>query len=193
MPMRVTFELSDRDLEYFRETLTAIELRSAEISSEELVARAASLLKELPTDAPEFVLERASKLRSMVEMVKDDEWRLQGDDREGVVRALSYLADPKDLIPDAIPGIGFLDDAIMIELVVRELQHELDAYTDFCRLRDKKDQILKSGRAGATSREEWLEAKRDRLQARMRRRRRRRAATRVPRAGVSHKSPFSLW
>ena len=36
------------------------------------------------------------------------------------------------MIPDDIPIIGFIDDAIMIELVVRDLAAEIDAYADFC-------------------------------------------------------------
>jgi len=193
MPLKVTFELSDQDLEYFRKALAEVKVRAAGVSSDELVERAAETLNELPTDAPEFVLERTEKLRSMIDMVNDVDWRLEGEDRERVVRALSYFADPKDLIPDAIPGIGFLDDAIMIELVVQELEHELDAYADFCRMREKKDVILKSTDSGPTDRKEWLEARRVQLQGRMQRRRRRRSAASRSRQGVTRRSPLSLW
>lgn len=192
MPLKVTFELSDKDLKYFRKALAEVKTRSSSIPTDKLIALATDALEELPTDAPEFVIERTDKLRAMIEMVNDDEWRLQGKDRERVVRALSYFADPKDLIPDAIPGIGFLDDAIMIELVVQELKHEIEAYTDFCRLREKKDAILKTKDSGPTSREEWLEARRVQLQSRMRRRRRRRTSSRSS-TGMRTKSPLSLW
>lgn len=195
MPMKVTFELSDRDLKYFRKTLKEAHQRSAKIKAEKLIANAAQTLAELPTDAPEFVLERTEKLRSMIEMVQDEEWRLEGKDRERVVRALSYFADPTDLIPDAVPGIGYLDDAIMIELVVRELKHEIDAYADFCRLRKQKDSILRKagGDAGPTHRDEWLDARRRQLQDRMRRRRRRRPTGRSGSGTRRTKSPLSLW
>ncbi len=195
MPMKVTFELSDRDLKYFRKTLAEANSRSSRIPTDELIANAAETLEELPTDAPEFVLERTEKLRSMIEMVQDQEWRLEGKDRERVVRALSYFADPKDLIPDAVPGIGYLDDAIMIELVVRELKHEIEAYADFCQLREKKDLILKKSRDAdtPTNREEWLEARRMQLQQRMHRRRRRRSAASKGARVRRTKSPLSLW
>jgi uncharacterized membrane protein YkvA (DUF1232 family) len=194
MPLKVTFELSDHDLDYFRQALADVKVRAANVSSDELIERAAETLNELPTDAPEFVLERTKKLSSMIDMVNDKEWRLEGEDRERVVRALSYFADPKDLIPDAIPGIGFLDDAIMIELVVQELTHELEAYADFCKMRDKKDVILQSRSGGPTDREEWLEARRIQLQSRMQRRRRRRNSSgRSSRQSGPRKSPLSLW
>lgn len=193
MPLKVTFELSDKDLKYFKTALAEVKTRTATIPAEKLIALATDALDELPTDAPEFVIERTTKLRAMIEMVNDEEWRLTGKDRERVVRALSYFADPKDLIPDAIPGIGFLDDAIMIELVVQELKHEIEAYADFCRLREKKDAILKSEDSGPTSREEWLEARRVQLQSRMRRRRRRRSSAGRNSTGRGSKSPLSLW
>ncbi|MFT5441797.1 MAG: uncharacterized membrane protein YkvA (DUF1232 family) [Myxococcota bacterium] len=193
MPMKVTFELSDKDLKYFRKVLAEVKTRSASVSAAELIARATKAVAELPDDAPEFVTERITKLRSMIDMVNDEDWRLEGKDRERVVRALSYFADPKDLIPDAIPGIGYLDDAIMIELVVQELQHEIEAYADFCKLREKKDTILKTQDSGPTSRDEWLAARRQQLQDRMQRRQRRRFSS--PRSGQSRsrKSPLSLW
>ncbi len=106
----------------------------------------------------------------MIGMLSDIEWRLPHQEAKRVLNALAYFAEPEDLIPDHIPGLGFLDDAIMIELVVRELRHEIEAYEDFCeyrqRLRDRGDKTPAS-RAG------WLETRRKELQARMRRRRKR--------------------
>lgn len=60
-------------------------------------------------------------------------------ERERVLSVLAYFTDPDDLIPDEIPGLGFLDDAIMIELASKELRHEIEAYTDFCAFRSKYD------------------------------------------------------
>ena len=68
------------------------------------------------------------------------------------------------MIPDDIPIIGFIDDAIMIELVVRDLAAEIDAYADFC---DYK----KTAPKGKANREAWLATKRTALYSRMRRRR----------------------
>jgi len=91
-----------------------------------------------------------------------------------VLNALAYFTEPEDLIPDHIPGVGFLDDAIMVELLVRELKHEIEAYIDFCDFRAK--QQPKPGikrKTSDMSRDQWLAQRRDRLQSRMRRRRKR--------------------
>ena len=68
--------------------------------------------------------------------------------------------------------LGFLDDAIMIELCVRELQHEIEAYEDFIEYR--KDEAQARGVDPAslkTQRHEWAEARRVELIDRMRKRR----------------------
>ncbi|HNP64699.1 MAG TPA: YkvA family protein, partial [Woeseiaceae bacterium] len=96
-----------------------------------------------------------------------------------VLNALAYFAEPEDLIPDSIPGLGFLDDAIMIELVVRELKHEVEAYDDFCAYRDKLKES--QGTSARPSREGWLDSRRSELQKRMRRRRKR--SSRAPLLG----------
>jgi uncharacterized membrane protein YkvA (DUF1232 family) len=73
------------------------------------------------------------------------------------------------MIPDAIPGLGFLDDALMAELVIRELKHELDAYRDFCKYRESREALR--GRDAHVTRKDWLAAKRRQLFYRMNRRR----------------------
>lgn len=52
--------------------------------------------------------------------------------RERVVVALSYFAEPQDLIPDNVPGLGFLDDALLAELVIEELEPDVAGYREFC-------------------------------------------------------------
>ena len=96
-------------------------------------------------------------------MVRDTQWKLEGRDRARVLDALAYFADPDDLIPDRIPGIGYIDDAIMIELVARELKHELKSYVDFCAFRSQPRKKADDPK---------LESRRQALQRRMRRRRR---------------------
>jgi uncharacterized membrane protein YkvA (DUF1232 family) len=106
-----------------------------------------------------------------------------------LLNALAYFAEPEDLIPDHIPGLGFLDDAIMVELVVRELRHEIEAYEDFCAFRTREEKRLGGKQKGSgITRKEWLETRRNELISRMRRRRRR---DRGGRGG--RRSPLSLF
>ena len=167
MGIRVSFELEDADLEHFRLIMRQARRSTARYAPEEIVASAEELLvKVAESGAPTFVQERLAKLRLMIEMLSDIDWRLPHQEAKRVLNALAYFTEPEDLIPDSIPGLGFLDDAIMIELVVRELRHEIEAYEDFCTFREAR---RSSG--GTASREDWLEHRRKGLQSRMRRRR----------------------
>ena len=44
------------------------------------------------------------------------------------IAALIYVINPFDLIPDFIPGIGWLDDMAMIGLVISGISHDLKDY-----------------------------------------------------------------
>jgi uncharacterized membrane protein YkvA (DUF1232 family) len=167
--MRISFELDDDDLKHFRLIMDEARRAARRIAPEDIIEAAEALLQSVPTtDAPGFIVERLDRLRTMIRMLTDLEWRLPHQDATRVLNALAYFSEPEDLIPDHIPGLGFLDDAIMIELVVRELRHELEAYQDFV---DYRERLNSKGDGSAVSREAWLNARRKELQARMRRRR----------------------
>lgn len=169
--MRISFELNDDDLKHFRLIMDESRKAARRMAPEDIVAAAEELLAEAPAaGAPNFILERLERLRLMIQMLSDVEWRLPHKDASRVLSALAYFAEPEDLIPDSIPGLGFLDDAIMIELVVRELRHEVEAYQDF---REYRERMKKNG--GELSRTDWLDTRRKELQDRMHRRRGRRS------------------
>jgi uncharacterized membrane protein YkvA (DUF1232 family) len=44
------------------------------------------------------------------------------------VGALLYFLNPLDLIPDFIYGFGFLDDALVVGLVIRSIQGDLERF-----------------------------------------------------------------
>jgi uncharacterized membrane protein YkvA (DUF1232 family) len=167
--MRISFELDDNDLKHFQLIMDEARKAARRIAPEDIVAAAEGLLRSAPVSgAPGFVVERLERLQLMIDMLSDIEWRLPHQDASRVLNALAYFTEPEDLIPDHIPGLGFLDDAIMIELVVRELKHEIEAYQDFC---DYRKRLRAQGDNSSASREGWLDARRKDLQARMRRRR----------------------
>ncbi len=187
MSMKITFDLSSADLDHFREVMSRAREAASELDIHEIVDRASQLLEKVNrSDTSDFVRDRMSKLETLIGMVVDQGWGLEDEERKRVVDALAYFAEAEDLIPDHIPGLGFLDDAIMIEMVVKELRHEIQAYRDFvvyraaeaCRLGDE---------AGDLERSDWLEERRQQLHSRMRRRRRRGRGDEE-----GKKSPFSL-
>ncbi len=177
MSLKITFELGDRDLSYFRRIMRESRRSSRGADEKEVISGSeALLLKVQRREVPQFVRGRLLKLEKMIAMLGDEEWNLSGADRSRVVSALAYFNDPRDLIPDEVPGFGFLDDAVMVELVVQELKHDLEAYDDFCNYRRTEAGRRRGNGKAAVTREDWLEARCRQLHARMHRRRARRSA-----------------
>lgn len=170
MPLKLSFELSDADLDHFRKLLADARTRKIGADESELVAGARSLLEKVRRkETADFVRDRLLALESLIKMLEDTEWALAGENRERVSRALCYFTAPQDLIPDDTPVFGFLDDAVMIELIVIELRHEIEAYADFRNYREAEER--RRGPEAPTTRETWITRRRQQLQTRMLRRR----------------------
>jgi uncharacterized membrane protein YkvA (DUF1232 family) len=173
MSLAITIELSDDDLKYFADAMQSAQKESQNLTAQEITDAASKLLQDgKENKLPAFISDRLSKIASMVAMVNDAGFGMEEADKKRVLACLTYFANPKDIIPDNVPVLGFLDDAIMIELVVRELQHEVEAYDDFVEYRE--DEARRRGvdpSALKTERVEWAEARRLELLSRMKSRR----------------------
>jgi uncharacterized membrane protein YkvA (DUF1232 family) len=169
--MRFTLELSNRDLKFFREALKKSRDAVRHAEESEIIEAIGDVLDEIKNEEPlpDFVSKRIPQLESMLSMLKDDEWSLPIDDRERMLAAFVYFGDPEDIVPDHIPVIGYLDDVIIIELVVKELHHTREAYDDFCKFRENYDNRFKTGHDGAVRRDR-IDRKRQQLHLRMKRR-----------------------
>jgi len=169
--MRFTLELSNRDLNFFREALKKSRDAVRHAEDSEIIEAINDVLGEIKSEEPlpDFVARRIPQLESMIRMLQDDEWALPLNERERLLATFVYFGDPEDIVPDHIPVIGYLDDIIMIELVVLELQHVSEAYDDFCDFRDSYDNRFKTGHDSAVRRDR-IDRKRQQLHQRMKRR-----------------------
>ena len=48
-----------------------------------------------------------------------------------IVFGLMYFLSPMDIVPDALPGIGYLDDAAVIGFVLKSTREDLDKYDNW--------------------------------------------------------------
>jgi hypothetical protein len=105
--MKISFELTDRDLRFFREALKQSRNAVRDAGEVEIIDAIRDVLEEIRQSEPlpDFVGERIPMLESLIAMLTDDEWQLPEIDRERLLATFVYFADPEDILPDDIPGL----------------------------------------------------------------------------------------
>jgi uncharacterized membrane protein YkvA (DUF1232 family) len=171
MSMKISFELTDSDLNFFREALKQSREAVRDAEESEIIEAISDVLAEIRQNEPlpDFVGQRIPELESLISMLTDDEWHLPEADRERLLATFVYFADPEDILPDHIPVIGYLDDVIIIELVIRELRHVRVAYDDFCQFREEFDKA-NGKNVDPVIRRDRIDRRRQQLHQRMQRR-----------------------
>lgn len=172
MGVSISLDFTDRDLGLFRRAVRQSRNTVRDGDEAEIIDAVRTVLDGIRTarPLPDFVSQRLPELDGMISMLEDADWRLPKGAREQMLATFVYFGDPEDVIPDGIPAIGFLDDVILLELLLRDFRHVREAYGDFCRFRKEYDR--KHAKKGdAAGRRKSLDAKRKGLHERMQRRR----------------------
>jgi len=139
---KVSFTLDEQDANYFRNLYRTARKHASEEDEPKVVREVKKLIaavRESPR-VPSFVAEATRTLEDLMEMLEDEDYDLPRTVKKQALGALAYFANPQDVIPDHIPGLGFLDDAIMIKFVEDEFKHELWAYRQFRKFRQGAEQ-----------------------------------------------------
>ena len=130
---KVTFELEEQDTAYFRDLYRQAKQNASKLEPESIVKDAAKLVETVRQSPriPRFVAEAIATLEDMTQIILDKEYKAPQVVKNQVLAGLAYFANSEDLIPDHVPALGFLDDAIMVKLVEEEFKHELWGYRKF--------------------------------------------------------------
>ncbi len=139
---KVSFVLDEADANYFRSLFRKAKKVAASQDQAAVLSATKSLVANVrgSKKTPNFVLEAIAALEDLTQIIEDKDYAAPQNVVNQVVAALAYFVNPEDLIPDHIPVLGFLDDAIMIKFVEDEFKHELWAYRRFRKFRDGAEQ-----------------------------------------------------
>jgi uncharacterized membrane protein YkvA (DUF1232 family) len=139
---KVTFTLDESDASYFRNLYRKAKQGAKAHDPDQIIQEARAIVKEVRASkkTPSFVQDAITVLADLVDLIQDEDYAAPKNVQSEVLAALAYFSDPEDLIPDDIPGLGFLDDAIMVKFIEDEFKHELWGYRKFCKSRDSSEQ-----------------------------------------------------
>ncbi|WP_162409923.1 YkvA family protein [Pseudoxanthomonas daejeonensis] len=129
------YHLASVDLERFNHLLARLGRDKAPLGMDQLATAARQLSAATDEAAPECIAQRIAWIESVVAMAGDPAWEAANDVADCARLVVDYANDVHDLIPDWMPRIGRLDDAIVIDAAWPTLHHEAACYEDFRRLR----------------------------------------------------------
>lgn len=70
-------------------------------------------------------------VRCLYEMLVDPDFTVSWETKAAIIFALGYFISPVDAIPDAIPVVGYVDDALVVAFVVHRLSDQIREYRRF--------------------------------------------------------------
>ncbi len=130
------------------------------------VKEAKEKIKEIRENSEDgYVIDQVGSLQIMLSMIEDKTWQVSENNKEKINATIKYFVDDNDIIPDHIPGIGYVDDCIVIDGTMDDVEEEMLEFKDFCRAR------MVYAKNGPFSLDEWSKIKDQEAVSRARNRR----------------------
>jgi uncharacterized membrane protein YkvA (DUF1232 family) len=131
-----TLDVTDDAIDRFNRLLGRVGRTAMQLDGDRIATAARQLCGSTVTlQPPACIRQRLLLVKAATAMVADSAWRAP-DEAAATIRVVAeYVASNDDLIPDAVPGVGRLDDAILIDVAWPSISQEVMGYLDFRRLR----------------------------------------------------------
>ena len=97
-----------------------------------------SIIDNKPSTKTEELI---SNSKLLVEMIRCADFPMTESSRKWIVFGLNYLISDIDLIPDSIPVIGYLDDALVVSWVKHLVDSDITRYGIFKKAKERKSVI----------------------------------------------------
>lgn len=153
-----TYCLTPLDVERFNTLLLRLGRRQAPLNCDQVVTAARELCDcNTRTAEPPSILERMHRVERASQMIQDPDWETANEAVDTARLVIGYTQGNENLIPDWVPTVGRLDDAIVVDAAWPRLADEVESYLDFCRLREVEAE-QGSGLTRAFRRADWEQA-----------------------------------
>lgn len=151
----------------FNEVLLRLCPRARPLLAGQIAAAARKLLfTEARAGGAASIARRLARLEELEAMRADHGFALDADAGARIRELVRYVEQGDDLIPDDVPVVGQLDDAILADLLLRELGPALADYADYRAWR--AEAAAREGiavEALALDCDDWLEARRREIES----------------------------
>jgi len=148
------FRLTDSAVCAFNRTLEKLGRTSPPLQCDDVATAARQLLDDA-SDVPNCIRQRMRRARAASRMLDDAGWDVAERVSEALHRIQEYVRGSDDLIPDWLPHVGRLDDALVIDTAWPGIVDEFEDYLDFRRLRR---QLAAERPMRGFDRQAWLSA-----------------------------------
>lgn len=127
---------TDTDLQRFNACVAQVAPDTPALDALQIAAAARRLSRAVGAGRESrFIQTRQRRAGEMRALLADAARTCDAQLRERMQALIAYMDHGAGLVPDDVPVIGGIDDALLIDLAMEGLRGELDEYADFCRYR----------------------------------------------------------
>jgi hypothetical protein len=135
-PNLTPLELHDHELHRFNQLAQRLAPEKPPFTLDQIAGAARRVLRAAAKgEDSTFIKVRMRRAGEMRAAYKDAKWKMASALKADLNGLLDYLDSDTGLIPNHIPTVGLLDDAILVDVAMNKFRTELDEYADFCRFR----------------------------------------------------------
>lgn len=126
-------ELSDEDRRRVDQDIAAVGPDDERKVREQFAEKYGAIGQALLTSRFRVVRDLALNVACLYEMLVDPDYALEWKTKAAVIFALGYFISPADAIPDTLPVLGYVDDALVVAYVCHLLADQIADYRRFRR------------------------------------------------------------
>jgi uncharacterized membrane protein YkvA (DUF1232 family) len=129
-------DINEGALQRFNETTALVAPGVKPMSGDQVAGACRRVLRAASKGAQSpFIKVRMRRAAEMRAALSDPGWSMEAAIHQRIAALVAYMDDPHGLIPNELPVIGHLDEALLVDAAMDSLRAELEDYADFCRYR----------------------------------------------------------